>query len=198
MTHAAPAARWAARIGIASLLPYAAIKTYWAFGGRSGLVDGFDLAEEFRRNGAPEAVVWLERHGVDFTAVLALAGAALLLALVQPWGMRLPRWMLLGPAWTGAALLVPYGSLTAVIALAGGDGEGASATTGWLTAAAVAAFCGIGSALAVCARSFQRRSAQRAAAASRTTAPPPKTTLPSRAVPGGTSKSCAWVKPSQT
>ncbi|MBZ2198744.1 DUF3995 domain-containing protein [Occultella gossypii] len=160
-THAPPAVRWAARIGIASLLPYALIKTYWAMGGRAGLRDGFDLATEFRRNGAPEAIIWLERHGIDFTAILALVGSVLLVALIRPWGMRLPRWMVLGPAWAGAAFLVPYGTLTAVVALAGSNDDRTAATTGWLTAAAVAAFCGIGSALAICARSYQRRSAPR-------------------------------------
>lgn len=151
-----PAVRRTAWAGITALAPYAAIKTYWACGGRAGLPPGFDLAEEFRRNGAPAAVIWLERHGVDFTAALAVAGAVLLLALIRPWGARLPRRILLCVAWPGTALL-PYGVLTAVLALAGGGG-GRQGPTSWLVAAAVLAFCGIGGALAVCARSYQARS----------------------------------------
>ncbi|GGV44235.1 hypothetical protein GCM10010182_80900 [Actinomadura cremea] len=159
MTSSEPssAVRWAARVGIASLLPYAAIKAYWAFGGRAGLRDGFDLAVEFRRNGAPEPIIWLEEHGIDFTAALAAVGAVLLLALVRPWGTRLPRWTLLVPAWAGAVLFLPYGSLTALLAFSDGTDRNA-ATTGWLTVAAVMAFCGAGGSLGVCARSYQRRS----------------------------------------
>lgn len=91
-------ARWAAGAGIAALVPYAALKEYWALGGRAGLADGFDMVGEFRRNGAPELIVWLEQHGVDFTAALAFAGAMLLIALVHPWGARLARLVLLMPA----------------------------------------------------------------------------------------------------
>ncbi|MFI6594769.1 hypothetical protein ACIBHX_00900 [Nonomuraea sp. NPDC050536] len=158
MTFSNPpsAVRRTAWAGIAALVPYAAIKTYWACGGRAGLPPGFDLADEFRRNGAPVAVIWLEHHGVDFTAALAVAGAVLLLALTRPWGMRLPRWIPLGVAWPGT-LLLPYGVLTAVLALSGGGGGG-HGPTNWLVVAAVLAFCGIGGALAVCARSYQARS----------------------------------------
>ena len=38
-------------------------------------------------------------------AVIWAVGIALPPALAQPWGRRVPRWMLLSAAWTGCALL---------------------------------------------------------------------------------------------
>ena len=110
------AARMVVVLGSVAAAPYVALKTYWSCGGRAGLADGFDVVGEFEKNGAPDALVWLERHGIDFTAVLALTGVMLAFALVRPWGRRLPRWLLLTPAWAGT-LLIPYGLLTAVLAL---------------------------------------------------------------------------------
>ncbi|MQS11333.1 hypothetical protein F7Q99_03260 [Streptomyces kaniharaensis] len=135
-------------------LPYIAVKSYWAAGGRAGLADGFELAGEFERNGAPEALVWLERHGVDFTAVLALAGLAVAAALVLPFGRRIPARLLLVPAGAGA-LLAAYGTLTALVALAGNGGRGP--VTGWVVPAGTGAFVGIGTALAAAAWSRLRR-----------------------------------------
>lgn len=140
-----------------ALGPYAVTKAYWALGGTAGIPPGFSLAEEFRRNGAPEVIVWLEEHGIDFTSVLALAGAALLAALIHSWGTRLPRWTLLIPAWAGAALFIPYGLLTLVVSVVR-DGGGGTGLTSWIVVAAVIAFTGVGATLAVCARSYQRRS----------------------------------------
>ncbi|MEU1817000.1 hypothetical protein ABZ543_17655 [Streptomyces roseifaciens] len=133
----------------AAAVPYIAIKTYWAAGGRAGLPDGFDVAGEFEKNGSPQVLVWLERHGIDFTAVLALAGLALAFALVRPWGRHFPRKLLLAPAWAGT-LLIPYGLLTTVLAVAGyasGRAEPGPAMTGWIVPAGVGAFLGIGTAL---------------------------------------------------
>lgn len=142
------AARMVVVLGSAAAAPYVAMKMYWAFGGRAGLADGFDVAGEFERNGAPEALVWLERHGIDFTAVLALMGVMLAFALVRPWGRRLPRWLLLPPAWAGT-LLIPWGLLTAVAALAGNSGDATPSVTLWVVPAGVGAFLGIGTALGV-------------------------------------------------
>jgi hypothetical protein len=41
--------------------------------------------------------------------LMVIVGALLPLALAQPWGRRVPRWMLLSAAWTGAALLAARG-----------------------------------------------------------------------------------------
>ncbi|WP_305686701.1 hypothetical protein [Microbacterium sp.] len=125
------------------MLPYISIKTYWALGGRAGLPSGFDMAREFEKNGAPDLLVWMERHGIDFTVVLALAGVGLLALLSGPLRPRIPRLLLLIPAWAGALFFVPYGVLTAVLATFGGAGQQGQ-LTGWLTAAAVLTFCGLG------------------------------------------------------
>ncbi|MFF7989250.1 hypothetical protein ACFZDG_05555 [Kitasatospora xanthocidica] len=146
-------------------LPYIALKTYWAAGGRAGLADGFDLADEFARNGAPATLVWLERHGVDFTAVLALIGVALAVTLARrPPVHRLPRLLLLTPAWAGT-LLIPYGLLTALLAPFDSSPDGGP-LTGWVAAAGAAAFVGIGTALAVAASSQRASTAQHASTAS--------------------------------
>lgn len=163
-TGRTPVARWATRWGIASLIPYAAVKTYWACGGSAGKPSGFDLAAEFERNGSPEALVWMERHGIDFTAVLAAVGAVLLLALSRPWGRAMPRWSLLAPAWSGAVLLVPYGVLTVGAWATGYHVDGEPRFSSWFVLSGVIAFCGFGSALAVCAWSIRRRPAPPTAA----------------------------------
>ncbi|MBO0657057.1 hypothetical protein J1792_31270 [Streptomyces triculaminicus] len=143
-----PAAGKVVALCTATAAPYIALKTYWAFGGRAGLADGFDLVDEFEKNGAPDALVWLERHGIDFTAVLALTGVMLAFALVRPRGRRLPRWLLFTPALAGT-LLIPYGLLTAVLALTQNGSNAAPAITQWVAPAGVGAFLGIGTALGV-------------------------------------------------
>ncbi|MFD6948641.1 hypothetical protein A6A08_18030 [Nocardiopsis sp. TSRI0078] len=155
-----PKSSTAAWAGAVALLPYAVMKTYWAFGGTAGRPAG-DLAEQLRAHGAPEALVWMERHGLDFTVLGALAGAVLLVALVLPWGTWLPRWVLLVPGWAGAVLLTPYGLATMVAAPLGftvGDAEGWS---WWVGLVAGAAFAGLGAALGVCSWSCQRRTGHR-------------------------------------
>lgn len=42
--------------------------------------------------------------------LMLIVGALLPLALAQPWGRRVPRWMLLSAAWTGAVLLAARGA----------------------------------------------------------------------------------------
>ncbi|MET8628459.1 hypothetical protein ABZW30_32740 [Kitasatospora sp. NPDC004669] len=131
-------------------LPYIALKSYWAAGGRGGLADGFEVADEFRRNNAPAALIWLEHHGVDFTAVLALTGLALAAVLAhRPPRLRPVRRLLLAVAWAGT-LLVPYGLLTALLGALGRD-DGGHPLTGWVVPAGAAAFVGIGTALAASA-----------------------------------------------
>lgn len=151
-------AAWA---GAFSLVPYAVMKTYWAVGGTAGKPAG-DLATQLQVNGAPEALVWMERHGLDFTALGALMGMLLLAALVLPWGRRLPRWSLLVPGWAGALLLTPYGLVTMAAAPFGltvGDAEGWSA---WVGIVGGLAFAGLGAALGVCSRSYGRGRDRRA------------------------------------
>lgn len=154
--------RVAAWLGVGSLLPYAALKTYWALGGQAGVPPGFNMADEFQRNGAPSFLVWMERHHIDFTAVLALMGVVVLLVLVHPLSLRLPRRLLIVPAWVATCFFLPYGVLTGVVFLVNGQGTGAPQLTPWVVVAGVVAFAGVGAALGVCTMSYQRRSAVRA------------------------------------
>ncbi len=142
--------------GVAALAPYILMKTYWAFGGTAGRPAG-DLVAEMRANGVPEALVWMERHGIDFTVLGALGGVLLLVALTRPWGERLPRWTLLVPGRAGAVLLTPYGVATFVASTVGftvGDAEGWSP---WVGQVGGLAFAGLGLSLAFCVRSRASR-----------------------------------------
>ena len=133
-------------LAAALALPYIALKSYWAAGCRAGLADGYQLEDDFTRNGAPTPLVWLEHHGIDFTAVLALTGVAIALTVaLHPPVSRLPRRLLLVPAWAGAPLIV-YGLLTALLAPFD-HSPGAGPITGWIVPAGAAAFVGIGTAL---------------------------------------------------
>ncbi|MEO3791241.1 hypothetical protein ABGB14_13615 [Nonomuraea sp. B10E15] len=145
--------------GIAALTPYILMKTYWAFGGSVGR-PAADLPAEMRANGAPECLVWMQQHGIDFTVLGALCGIVLLAALARPWGERLPRSALLALGWAGAVGLTPYGAATLVASAIGftvGDAEGGSSWVGYVGGFA---FAGLGLSLAFCARSYQRRTSR--------------------------------------
>ncbi|MEU4545565.1 hypothetical protein [Nonomuraea dietziae] len=132
------------------------MKTYWAFGGNAGRPAG-DLAVGLRANGAPEVLVWMEQHGIDFTVLGAAGGVLLLAALTWPWGELLPRWALLSLGWAGALVLTPYGFATLIASAVGftvGDAEGWSPWVGYVGGLA---FAGLGLSLALCTRSYQRR-----------------------------------------
>ncbi|MET9676071.1 hypothetical protein ABZY68_23705 [Streptomyces sp. NPDC006482] len=81
--------------GYAACVPacvYPAVKLYWWLGGE------FGRSADFKETGAP------------VMSVLLLAGSVLLaLALVRPWGRRLPRWMPLLAGWTLASAHILQG-----------------------------------------------------------------------------------------
>lgn len=84
----------------------AAVSAYWTFGGGALLSTvGGDLEAIARGGGAPAVAL-----GAG-TIAAKLAGAALSLALVRPWGRQLPQRLLDGLALAAAALLVAYGGL---------------------------------------------------------------------------------------
>jgi hypothetical protein len=60
--------------------------------------------EQFEKTGQGSA-----SHLATETAIgsVAMAGGLLALALVQPWGSALPRWLLRAAAWAGAAVAAP-------------------------------------------------------------------------------------------
>lgn len=167
----------AAFAGTAAFLPYAAMKTIWAFGGSYAGVSGAHVQAVSRRNGASGLWQTLESWGLDPTALLSALGIFLLFGLIRPWGQvfprwaaflagrPVPRWLPLAPALLGAATLVPYGlfgvgwltlaSFGGAKIAAGDFGPGADALLiGWT---GLGAFAVYGVALAVAARSYWRR-----------------------------------------
>lgn len=98
--------RWPGYAACALALGYAAEKVYWGLGGTLGLASDDAFGD-----------VRLWSPGLGDTAVLALVGAVIALALVRSWGERLPAWLLLGGAGIGAVMLVPVGILGTSAAL---------------------------------------------------------------------------------
>ncbi|MGO1053302.1 hypothetical protein [Crossiella sp. CA198] len=133
-------------LGIAAFVPYVVLKSWWA----AGFGAGPELTEGLYG--------LLARYGVDATAVAAVVGMVLLLALARPWGERLPRWLVLGPAWLGA-LLGPYGvvGLGWVLLVVLGVLPGSAEAPLWVALVGAVGFAGFGLALAVTAVSYQRR-----------------------------------------
>lgn len=99
-------ARLTAYAGAAAVLAYGALKVDWALGGRLGA------------RGTPPWVSELSgfEHFLALwgTVLLAVLAAGILLALVQPWGRRLPRWPVRALAWLGAAVMTPVGLIGSV------------------------------------------------------------------------------------
>lgn len=94
---------WPGYAAAALVLPYPALKVYWAMGG--------ELARQ--------AVGPVSHEGfpVMELVVFGVAGG-IALALVQPWGRFLPRWMLLAAGWTATGVLLSMGALAGLGALA--------------------------------------------------------------------------------
>jgi uncharacterized protein DUF3995 len=98
-----------ARAGYAACawgLLFAGISFYWGLGGQLGVDTLGGTLEQMARTRDPAivAAVWI-------TGFLKVGGALLALALVQPWGRRLPRPLLLLLGWGAAALLALYGGV---------------------------------------------------------------------------------------
>lgn len=97
--------RRTAHAGVLAAVAYAALKAAWGFGSTVGVTDVTAFERFTASFGDFE---WLATWG---TTALALVAAAILLALVEPWGARLPRLPLRLLAWAGAAGLAVPGFL---------------------------------------------------------------------------------------
>ncbi|MER6088581.1 hypothetical protein [Streptomyces bluensis] len=136
-----------------ALSPYLLIKVSWVVGSLVGLApigEGFNLAG------------WVLLNTV--TIGMAGLGIALALALVRPWGMRIPGWLVAFCAWTGAGFLVsilPYAVLTTVLdagrSSAADSGGGDSSMPGWEAALIQFGFIGMGCGLALAFPAYLRR-----------------------------------------
>lgn len=96
-------AAWAGYAACTWALVFAVVHLYWGLGGTVGLPPGLSVYDN------------TALFVIDLLAIpLCVLGALLALALVQPWGGRLPRWMLLSAAWGASALFVAH-ALPAVV-----------------------------------------------------------------------------------
>jgi hypothetical protein len=96
---------------IVAVLPYLALKVLWVSGVMIGVPEG-----------SPAAGPGFVGPNV-VTGAMDVVAIVVALALTQPWGMRLPAWLILPPAWVGTGLLVP-----AVVEVL--NGAAAAAVTG--------------------------------------------------------------------
>ncbi|MEU6279942.1 hypothetical protein [Streptomyces sp. NPDC047028] len=144
--------RAAAYGAAAALVPYLVIKVSWVVGSLLGLLPvgrGFSLGE------------WLVLNTI--TIGMAAAGITLGLALVRPWGMRIPGRLVGFVAWVGSGFLVSILPFVVVSALVGsggsGDSGGDAALPGWEAVLLECSFVGtgIGLALALPAYLWRRR-----------------------------------------
>ncbi|NOU91386.1 hypothetical protein GC102_37525 [Paenibacillus sp. LMG 31460] len=94
----------------AVLLPYAVLKTLWAFGIALGWsVKGVSELHISMKSGSP-VIYLLYSNGIDITALLACIASLLGLSLVQSWGRKMNRRLILFPAWLGGVAFTYIGS----------------------------------------------------------------------------------------
>lgn len=132
----------AACISVVACLPYLFLKVVWALGMPVGLSDPAEL----QSNG------WVA--GNALMGLVQLAAVVLVLALVRPWGRRVPPWLLLFPAWVGTGLLFQVVVGASLVALSSTASQDSSIDTGgiepWVYVLVYAAFAlqGVGLAIA--------------------------------------------------
>ena len=111
-TTAAKRHRWAGYAAAALAFSFAAVNVYWGLGGRRGVATLGGSIEELAATRDPLLL------GLNWaSAALKAAGGVLALALVQPWGQRLPRRPLIAAAWSAAAILTAYGAIQTISVL---------------------------------------------------------------------------------
>ena len=144
-------------LAIAGCVPYLVLKLLWLSGGRVGI---------------PEDSVLLEGDGTVLYAVNALTLAMdalvvlLALALVRPWGRRLPAPPLLLPLWVATGLLAPMvvavpahallGLFGGASSTSGGGGDEAPFLEGWVSQVVYGSFTVQGLALGVLLSGYVR------------------------------------------
>jgi Protein of unknown function (DUF3995) len=102
-------ATWAAYAACAWAFAFAALSFYWAAGGTAGAETIGEAVTKpvLAREPGWIALLWA-------TGALKALGGLLALALVQPWGRVIPRWMRLTAAWGAGALMFLYGGASMV------------------------------------------------------------------------------------
>ncbi|MFJ5546379.1 hypothetical protein [Streptomyces sp. NPDC093225] len=135
-----------------ALAPYLLIKVSWVVGSLVGVLpigNGFGLAE------------WVVLNTV--TVGMAVIGIAVALALVRPWGMRIPGVLVAFCSWVGSGFLVsvlPFGLLSALLNVGGGSEGGGGddpAMPVWEGVLVEFGFVGMGLGLALAVPAYLRR-----------------------------------------
>ncbi|MEU7754436.1 hypothetical protein [Micromonospora sp. NPDC049171] len=123
-----------------AMTPYLIVKIVWTLDGLRG--DGL-------HDGAWSRLNWTAVNGL--TVAMAAAAILLGLALGQRWGMRIPGWLILLPAWVGTGFLVPMIPILPVLALtdSGGDTAADAVVPAWEIALLSVSFAGFGLGVAV-------------------------------------------------
>jgi Protein of unknown function (DUF3995) len=105
-------------IASVALLPYAVLKTLWAFGITFGVTNQFITELNVTTEAYSGSILsFLYRYGIDFTALLAIIASLLGFALVHPSKMKIPRWLLLISAWVGGSLFTLFGGISFMMVL---------------------------------------------------------------------------------
>ncbi|HCT76595.1 MAG TPA: hypothetical protein DGG94_12230 [Micromonosporaceae bacterium] len=127
---------------IGFMVPYIVIKLLWMIGLDIGVNDPELM-------GSPQMLV-----ANLMTAAMEVVGLLLALALIRPWGMKLPAWLILFPIWVGTGLLIPLMltvPVTLIAALISGSGDVApldDVLQPWVYTVVYGGFIGQGLALA--------------------------------------------------
>ena len=83
-------------VSVMAVMPYLIVKLMWIFGSTAGFLVPSPLGPTVLRNGN------------IVTVVMELVAIGVILAFTHSWGLRLPAWLVLVPAWVGIGLLVPF------------------------------------------------------------------------------------------
>ncbi|NKY15054.1 hypothetical protein, partial [Streptomyces somaliensis] len=145
-------------VAVAALVPYAVMKTAWALGWTVGYTGGGRPGLDPRY--ASDLAIRLYAHGVDATAVLAVVGMGLALALTRSWRAGPVRAVLLALGWAGAAALAPFGvflAVTGALVWAGPVDVGLGDHAPWVVAVAYGGFSVYGVALGRATGAYRTR-----------------------------------------
>ncbi len=105
-------------VGALALLPYAILKSLWAWGSTVGLTtkqavqDIAGFSDTLKEGSA--FLYTLYTIGIDFTAIMAILGSLFALALVTSWGEKLSKWLLIPLGWSVGVLTVLISFSTAL------------------------------------------------------------------------------------
>jgi len=127
-----------------ALTPYLAIKVSWVVGALAGVLpmgEGMTTSEFVALNTA--------------TIVMSAVGILVALALVRPWGVRIPAHLMVLGSWIGAGFLVPLLPY-AIVGLVAGP-EAGDEMPAWEATLIQAGFVGMGLGLAVALPAYFRR-----------------------------------------